>query len=50
MKNVIAIIATILIVLACAYGIYKQVDDFNKKNQTETAYVENNGSVIIEKM
>ena len=32
MKNVLAVIGTIIIVLGCAFGIYKQVDDFNKKN------------------
>lgn len=39
MKNFLAILFTIVIVLACAYGIYKQVDNFNKKNNpNETAY------------
>lgn len=41
MKNVLAVIATILIVIACAYGIYKQIDNFNKKNNgIKTAYIE----------
>lgn len=48
MKNVIAIIGTILIVLACAYGIYKQVDDFNKKNNPEeTAVISSNNFVVF---
>lgn len=38
MKNVLAVVATIIIVAACAYGIYKQIDDFNKKTNPEVSY------------
>lgn len=40
MKETLAIIGTIIIVALCVFGIYKQVDDFNKKNSGETAYIE----------
>ncbi len=33
MKNVVAVVITIIIVLGCAYGIYKQIDDFIKANE-----------------
>lgn len=32
-KNVVAVVITIIIVLGCAYGIYKQIDDFIKASE-----------------
>ena len=40
MKEILALIGTIILVALCGDGIYKQVDDFNKKSSGETAYVE----------
>lgn len=48
MKNFLAILFTIVIVLACAYGIYKQIDNFNKKNNpNETAYIRSSGCAMF---
>ena len=44
MKNVLAVIGTIIIVLACAFGIYKQVDNFNKEHAT--AYITSDNIII----
>jgi hypothetical protein len=47
-KNVLAVIGTIIIVGLCAYGIYKQVDDFNKKNEEKgISYVEKSETTIF---
>lgn len=47
MKNVLAVIGTILIVAACAYGIYKQIDDFNKGYEDNYAYVSHESKTLI---
>ena len=48
MKEILAIIGTIIIVALCGYGIYKQVDDFNKKNEEKgISYVEKSGTTIF---
>ena len=48
MKNFIAIVCTILIVLACAYGIYKQIDNFNKENEARgISYVNTDHGMIF---
>lgn len=48
MKNVLAVIGTIIIVGLCAYGIYKQVDDFNKKNEERgISYVKTTETAIF---
>lgn len=48
MKNVLAVIGTIVIVGLCAYGIYKQVDDFNKKNEERgISYLEKAETMIF---
>ena len=39
MKNVIAVVGSIIIVAGCVWGIYKQIDNFNKKQaEMGTAY------------
>lgn len=48
MKNVLAVIATIIIVAACIYGIYKQVDNFNKKSEKNgISYMEKTKTVVF---